>query len=106
VLIESRVGVTTPSHAVGSFTTATISGMDCAPKFTNPSASSRIYQCQESCSQSPVCATPANFAVALVGAAARLMEGGEAARAVGSYSTVTIRSQGNQMCAVGWPGVG
>jgi hypothetical protein len=38
-----------PLVVVGSFTTATISGMDCAPRFTNSSASSRIYQSRESC---------------------------------------------------------
>ena len=37
-----------PLVAVGSFTTATISGMDCAPRFTNSSASSWIYQSRES----------------------------------------------------------
>ena len=90
--------------AVAELRSHSNAGNFCLILFTAPCTSRRIYQCQESCSQSPVCATLANFAVALVGAAVRLMEGGEAARAVGSYSTVTIRSQGNQMCAVGWPG--
>jgi hypothetical protein len=40
--VESLTGVAIPPHAVGSFITATISGMDCAPKFTNPSASGGI----------------------------------------------------------------